>query len=349
METELKQYQQKILERLIGQFKSLNAINVSDYTPSKSMVCSKCEGSNFVKNGVFKERQRYKCKDCQNTQFADVNTALYNLKYKDKWVDFVYVMLDKNQPKTLQAISDLLEINIKTAHQWRVKFLTAISEIEPIGDSQEIELDEVYLPFCVKGRIGKEKYDEWYGEHHPNNVESSLRKEEKIKEEEHHQAIYLCTHNRNGDFTFNPIKIQKKGVVSQKDLERVNTNTLSDKTVITDSESSMKAFLKKYENVNHQTFKSSDIKEGVVKETGIHNNNVNNTMMRLKKWLSVFSGVSTKYLKHYLDWFRFQNLFSNFDFSNVNIKDAVSKSLADKNTYSNFKNIFLTYGIFLLI
>jgi transposase-like protein len=160
METELKQYQEKILERLLGQFKTINTIDIQEFTPRTTMVCHKCKGNNFVKNGVFKNRQRYKCKDCQNTQFPDVNTALHNLKLKDKWVDFVYIMLDKEQPYTCQKISDLLEINIKTAHQWRHKFLTAISEVEPIGDSQEIELDEIYLPFCVKGRIGKEKYDE---------------------------------------------------------------------------------------------------------------------------------------------------------------------------------------------
>jgi len=345
METELKEYQEKILERLIGQFNTLNKINVSNFTPRVSMVCSKCGGSHFVKNGVFKERQRYKCKGCNNTQFSDVNTALYNIKLKDKWVDFVYIMLDKEQPHTCQKISELLEINIKTAHQWRHKFLTAISEVEPIGDSQEIELDEIYLPFCVKGRIGKEKYDQWYGEKNPKNVESALRKEEKIREEQSYQTIYLCTHNRSSDFTFTPIKMQKKGIVSEEDLKRVNPNNLSDKTIITDSEPSMRAFLKNYNDVNHQTFKSSDIKQGIMVETGVHNNNINNTMMRLKKWLKQFSGVSTKYQKHYLNWFRFQNLFTGFDFNGLNINNAVNKTLIDKNTYTNFKSIFAIYGL----
>jgi transposase-like protein len=349
MEADLKEYQKKILSRLIGQFDSLNRIEISEFTPTKTMVCSKCNGSNLVKNGVFKGRQRYKCKDCKHTQFPDINTALYKLKLKDKWVDFVYIMLDKDQPHTCRKISDLLEINIKTAHQWRLKFLTAISEVEPIGDSQELELDEIYLPFCVKGRIGKEKYDEWYGKNSPKNVESALRKEEKIKEEQHHQSIYLCSHNRNNDFVFTPIKIQKKGVVSSDDLKRVNPNNLSDKTVITDSETSMKAFLKNYEGVNHQTFKSSDIKQGIMKETGIHNNNINNTMMRLKNWLKNFSGISTKYQKQYLNWFRFQNLFSGFDFDGMSIKQAVNMTFIDKNAYTNFKNIFLIYGTFFFL
>ena len=349
MKTELKQYQEKILAHLIGQFDSLNKIDISESTPRNTMVCSKCKGSNLVKNGVFKQRQRYKCKDCAHTQFPDINTALYNIKLKEKWVDFVYIMLDKDQPRTCKKIGESLEINIKTAHQWRHKFLTAISEVEPIGESQEFELDEIYLPFCVKGRIGKEKYDEWYGPNDQKNVESALRIEEKIREEQHYQTIYLCTHNRNSDFDFKPIKIQKKGIVSAEDLKRVNSTNLSDKTVITDSEPSMKAFLKNYEDINHQTFKSSDIKQGIVKESGIHNNNINNTMMRLNKWLRSFSGISTKYEKQYLNWFRFQNLFSGFDFAGMNIKEAINKTLTDKKTYENFKNIFLIYGAFFLI
>ncbi len=349
METKLKQYQSKVIARLIGNFRKLNAIDVSEFTPRSTMLCRKCNGHHLVKNGVFNKRQRYKCKDCNHTQFADANTALFNLKFKDKWVDFVYIMLDNEQPKSCEKISKSLEINIKTAHEWRLKFLTAISDIEPIGDSQELELDEIYLPFCVKGRIGKEKYDEWYGENNPQNVESSLRKEEKIKEEQKHQTIYLCTHNRNADFDFTPIKIQKKGIVAADDLVRVNTNNLSEKTVITDSEPSMKAFLKSYTDVNHQTFKSSDIKQGIMVETGIHNNNINNTMMRLKKWLKNFSGVSTKYQKQYLNWFRFQNLFTGFDFNGLNIRDAVNKTLTDKDAYSKFKSIFLFYGLFINI
>lgn len=348
MEPELKHYQKQVLERLIGQFEALNAIDIGALTPKSTMVCSKCNGGNFVKNGVFKGRQRYKCKDCKNTQFSDVNTALYNIKFKDKWVDFVYIMLDKDQPHSCQKISKLLEINVKTAHQWRHKFLTAISEIEPIGESQEIELDEIYMPFCVKGRIGKEKFDEWHGENDPRNVESALRKEEKIRQEEHFQTIYLCTHNRKADFNFNPIKVQKKGSVSAEDLERVNPNKLQGKTVITDSEPSMKAFVGKFEEVNYLTFKSSDIKNGILEEAGVHNNNINNTIMRLRKWLKNFSGISTKYEKQYLNWFRFQHLFTGFDFNGLNINNAMSKALADKNTYVNFKNIFIGYCSFMM-
>jgi transposase-like protein len=220
--------------------------------------------------------------------------------------------------------------------------LIALSEVENLSIGQEVELDEVYFPFCVKGRIGKEKYDVWINECDPKNQESQLRKEEKIKESEHHQVIILCSHNRDNDFDFQPIKIQKKGIVSEADLKRICPYELKDKTVITDSEPSIKAFVKSIDQANHQTFKSSDIKKGIIVETNVHNNNINNTMMRLKKWLENFNGVSTKYLNLYLKWFRFENLFS----ISV-IRKMVKSSLTDKKTYPNFQSIFLNYAKFM--
>jgi len=341
---EIKSYQEKILERLLIQFEKINSTDISEFTPPCLMVCRQCEGSHFVKNGKHKERQRYKCKDCGCTQFADANTILYNLKLKDKWIDFVYIMLDKDQPKSCRKIGDILEINFKTAHHWRHKFLTALSDVEQMPISNEVELDEIYLPFCVKGRIGKEKYDEWYGEGNPKNVESALRIEEKEKEDEKHQVIFLCAHNRDSNFDFTPIKIQKKGIVSEEDLKRVCDMELTGKTVITDSEPSMKCFLKNYTGINHQTFKSSDVKQGIMVETNIHNNNINNTMMRFKKWLRDFFGVSTKYINLYLKWFRFENLFSGYD-----IKYSVKITLSNKETYGNYKNIFTKYTDFVYV
>jgi transposase-like protein len=340
----LKSYQEKILKRLLGQFEMLNETDISEFTPRSTMLCRQCRGSSFVKNGLHKGRQRYKCKDCGSTQFSDANTVMYNIKLKDKWIDFVYIMLDKEQPKSCRKIGVLLEIDYKTAHHWRHKFLTALKEVEQLSISNEVELDEIYLPFCVKGRIGKEKYDEWYGEGDPRNVESALRKEEKVKEQEKHQAIFLCAHNRNSDFDFTPIKIQKKGIVSEDDLKSVCIMDLTGKTVITDSDPSIKCFLRNYRGINHQTFKSSDVKQGIMVEEKIHNNNINNTMMRLKKWLRNFFGVSTKYISLYLKWFRFENISPIYT-----IKQLVMINLLDKQTYSNYKNIFSKYTDFVYV
>lgn len=339
---ELKNYQQKIIDRLLGKFNEINQIDIASVVAQDAMVCRNCNSTHFVKNGVHKGHQRYKCKTCQTTQFLDANTSLYNLKLKDKWVDFVLIMLERDQPTTCKKISEELEINIKTAHYWRHKFLSAINQTQDITVGTEVELDEIYLPFCVKGRIGKEKYESFVAPGHPDNIESQLRKDEKTMESECHQVIYMCTHNRMGDFDFNPIKIQKKGIVSEEAISKVlSTMDLEAKTVITDSEPSMKAYFKNKENISHRTFKSSDTKQGVLKEKNVHNNNINNTMMRLKKWLNNFYGISTKYCLNYLKWFRFRDSFEL-----ETIRTMIRKSVVDRRSYSRFKDIFSAYKNF---
>ena len=339
----LKSYQKKIIETLLGKFQLINVLDVNSIVEQEQMVCRKCGNTDFVKNGKPTGKQRYKCRGCSSTQFSDANTILYNLKLKDKWVDFVLLMLENSQNISCEAIGKELEINKKTAHQWRHKLLKAINQEGDLELATEVELDEIYLPFCVKGRIGKEKYDKYIAPGHPDNIESQLRIDEKLMEEESYQTIFMCAHNRLGDFDFSPAKIQKKGIIGEKDVRKVlSSRDLKGKTVITDSEPSMKAYLKSCENVIHQTFKSSDIKKGIIKEKSVHNNNINNTMMRLKNWLKDFFGVSTKYISNYLSWFRFRDMFEL-----ELIKQMVQKSVKGRDAYPKYKKAFEDYRDFL--
>ncbi|MEA3497268.1 MAG: IS1595 family transposase [Bacteroidota bacterium] len=340
----LKLYQQKILLKFLNQFLSINIIDTGSIS-AEGMICRRCGADFFVKNGTYKNNQRYQCKACGSTQFRDANTPLYNLKLKDKWSDFVYIMLDSEQPMTNERISKVLDFDKKTAQRWRHKFLSSLNEVNPLELDEEVEIDEVYLKFCVKGVIGREKYEEYFFYGSPDNVESELRKKEKKMIEEKYQSIFLCQHNRMGDFDFSPIKIQKKGIVSKEDLERVMKELdLSKRTVITDKETSMMSYMNTLDNVNHLTFRSSDIKKGILENKKVHNNNINNTMMLLRGWLKVFRGVSTKYIWNYLKWFRFLNLFKLFK-----TRQMIGYSLSDKNSYPRFKNIFKTYEEFVYI
>jgi transposase-like protein len=338
---ELKPYQQKTVARFLDNFSMLNDLNLVSIS-SEGMICRKCGTNHFVKNGWSNGVQRYKCKACRSTQFHDANTPLYNLKLKDKWTDFVFIMLDNERSKNSISISEELDISFKTAFRWRHKFLSSLNNVNNIELSEETELDEIYLPFTVKGVLGKEKFDVYIAPNHSDNIESEFRIEEKMMEEESYQSIFMCIHNRKQDFDFIPIKHQKKGVVSEADLTRIMQEIkLSGKTVITDSETSMKSFLNKIGDVNHLTFKSSDIKQGKLEEKIVHNNNINNTMMLLNKWLKDFFGVSTKYIWNYLKWFRFIRKFEIFK-----MKEMLRFTLSDKNSYPRFKSLFDDYVTF---
>ena len=346
----LKEYQQKKLIEFLNKFLTINIID-TDSISGKNLVCCSCGSSYFVKNGTHtrrkeeKKSQRYLCKKCGSTQFRDKNTSLYNLKKKNKWVDFVYLMLESDKPMSTVSISESLEISESTAFRWRHKFLSSLNKVFPMPVNEELEIDEVYFPFNVKGTIGKEKFEKYFGPNHEDNVESELRTKEKLMQKENYQVIFLCRHNRLSDFDFLPIKIQKKGIVSKADLERVMKDLdLSGKTILTDKETSMIAYMKTLKSVNHLTFKSSDIKKGILENTKIHNNNINSMMAKIGFWFKNFHGISTKYLDNYLKWFRFGNLFKKFKF-----KEMVKYSLFDKKSYSRFQNLFKTYEVFVYI
>jgi len=340
----LKPYQQKTIERILDKLGIINSIEVRAEA-SQDMICRQCGKNSFVKNGTINCLQRYKCCACSSTQFADANTSLYNMKKKDKWADFVIIMLDDERSKTLIKISEELDINYKTAFRWRHKFLTALNNVNTIELSEETELDEVYFSFSVKGTIGKEKFDKYISPDNKENVESAFRKEEKRMEHENYQSIFLCIHNRNKDFDFIPIKVQKKGIVSEEDLIKATHDIeLQSKTVITDSEPSMKAFLKNVPDVNHLTFKSSQMKQGIIEEKNIHNNNINNTMMLFKNWYKMFHGISTKYHMNYLKWFRYIRQFAIHK-----MKEMIKFSVEDKMAYPKYKSIFEDYVTFVNI
>ncbi len=201
-------------------------------------------------------------------------------------------MLDNENPTSAVYMSEALNISESTGFRWRHRFLSSLNKILPLSVEEELEIDEVYFRFNVKGTIGKEKFNEYFGPAHPDNVESELRIKEKVMQEESYQTIFLCQHNRLGDFDFSPIKIQKKGIVSQVDLERVMKNMdLSGKTVLTDKEPSMIAYFKKNNTVNHLTFRSSDMKKGVLENANVHNNNINRTMEKANILFKYFHGI----------------------------------------------------------
>ncbi|MCK5678050.1 MAG: IS1595 family transposase [Flavobacteriaceae bacterium] len=341
---ELKLYQQNMLDKFLNTFVKNNNINTSEISIS-NMECRKCSKTYFVKNGKFNGIQRYKCKNCNATQSSDVNTPLYKLKLKAKWIDFVYIMLDETEKHTCRNIADKLEINIKTAHQWRHKFIASLKDVNPIELENEVEMDEVQLSFTVKGILGKEKFERFNWNDKTENIPTELRLAELSKIEKKETAFFMCIHNRNSDFDFVPIKIQQRGTVKSTDIENVFEKTgIADKTIITDQGKPMAKYLKKRVDINHLTFNSKDCKKGNLPDKNIHNNHINSVMSHFKDWKKQFHGFSTKYVLNYLKWFRFIKLFKNFV-----IREIAELSLSNKEASNEYQNTFSTYQKFMYV
>jgi len=337
----LKPHQQSMITQLYEKLVSYNNIDVE--TIIENNICRKCSHDKLVKNGQSKGIKRFKCKKCGSTQSNTANTPLYGLKLKDKWVDYVQLILSETTPLTLQQISDKLDINIKTAHSWRHRFLSSLNEVKPLEMDNEIEMDDVFLKFRVKGRIGKEKFIKYDYNDQSKNIPNQIRIDEINKKD--HNSIWLCIHNRMGDFDFIPLKVQKKGHVGHEDiLEQTKNLNLDGLTIITDSNRSLGKYLSKKGVKSHLKFKSSDTQIGVIVNKGVHNNNINNVMSLLQNWMKVFRGYSTKYEWNYLKWFRFHRMFQQ---RRLDTENVVKLSVDDKGSSTRYGDIIKYYGDFI--
>ena len=342
---ELKPHQQKTLENLLNLFSKLNNLNV-DGELREHMVCRACNGTHFVKNGGKDINQRYKCKGCGSTQAADYNTPLYGLRLKEKWNDFVYLMLDSDSKLVNRVVAEKLDINTKTSQAWRHKFLSALNQAMDIDIDGAIEVDEVILPFKVKGNIGEEKFDVFYGRKSLLNIPSQLRLDEIDKQENKDKTFFMCVHNRQGDFDFLPLRIQPKGTVSSTYIaDAFDKLNIKNKTVITDNSKPMTKYLQSRTDLSHLKFNSFDIKKGKMVNSYIHNNNINNTMSLFEEWIGQFRGYSTKYIWNYLKWFRFVRMFRKF--KDEIVEEITKNSLLDTKSFNRHSNIFNYYKDFL--
>lgn len=80
--------------------------------------------------------------------------------------------------------------------------------------------------------------------------------------------------------------------------------------------------MRKYEGLAHNRFKS----DGKQRVKGVyHIQNVNSYHSCLNKWMDRFNGVATKYLQHYLAWFRYIDS-KEYEDTSLNKKNMLIKS-----------------------
>ena len=236
-------------------------------------------------------------------------------------------MLESDVPPTLKKLSETLKISTKTAHVWKHKLLASLNQVDEISLDGDIEMDEVFLPFCVKGYMGDEKTPE------------IIKKEKFIISTKKNSAI-LCIHNRNDDFDFYPIRIMQKGNPGIKFVEPILDELIfkEDTTVITDESRALGAYFDKNKEIEHQTFKADGDKT-----SRLHNNNINNVMAAYRRWSKHFNGYSTKYVWNYLKWFRFHKKFKKAQ----EISNVIIKSVKDIGSAVRYKSIPRYYEDFL--
>lgn len=82
--------------------------NIRETRFSGGLACLHC-GSVYKKNGKYRARQRYLCKDCGKTFNDMTNTPLSGTRYPHKWLKYFELMV---QGYTLHKIADIVILEV---------------------------------------------------------------------------------------------------------------------------------------------------------------------------------------------------------------------------------------------
>lgn len=288
---------------------------------NKQGCCAHCGNNKYVKFGIDKGAQRYKCKSCKRSFTEYTGTWMAGLHKKDKIDDYLELML---QELSLDKIKVSLKINKKTAFDWRHKILSSIEEIDK-GDFTGItESDETFFINSNKGMKVRDR----------SSRKRGSKSTKRGINDEHVAVIVTLDRNNEIDLT-----VATTGRLKKVDLENAIGERLSPQTVLcSDSHVSYKGFA--IDNALEHHPLRSDLKQRV-KDGIYHIQHVNSTHQRIKKWISEkFWGVSTKYLQQYLNWFRLKEVLK---FSRNYFKEFTKRSMVDVQSKFRFQQIESRY------
>jgi len=261
----------------------------------KQGICPHCSHVKYVKMGIDKGVQRYKCKDCARTFTPFTGTWMAQIHKKDKLADYLKLM---QQGLSLDKIVVKLGINKKTAFDWRHKVTISIKELKSEKFLGITESDETFFLHSKKGS-GKLIIK-------PRKRGKQVKTRGVSKE----QVSVIVSADRKGEVS---LSLACFGRITKKDITKAIGNKIDKQTVLcTDGHASYKGFAVD-NKLEHHIFKAN-LKQ-FVKHGNLHIQNVNSLHSRLKKWINDdFYGVSTKYLQNYLNWFRYKEKFKNIDY-----------------------------------
>lgn len=251
-----------------------------------SPECPHCHSSLINRHGKVNKMQRYRCKNCGKTFVATTSTPLARLRHKELWLDYMRCMLES---KVLRKCAAECGINLKTSFRWRHRFLALPSALKATALEGIIEADETLFPYSEKGSKTLERQ--------PRKRGMKAKKRGRSKED----WVPVLTVRDRGKNTFEAIL---PSVTTDALHQELAGKLEKDSVLCSDGYKPYIALSEK----NDLIHKRLDVAAGVkVIDKVFHIQNVNAYHSRLKLWIKRFHGVATKYLDHYLGWFRFMD------------------------------------------
>ena len=286
---------------------SNTSIDFHNCKPSIIDKCPYCKNKAIIKYGMYKNIQRYRCKDskCGKTFTNEIyNEFRYSKKFKENYLKYLNLL---NRGLTIRECATKLNITVVTAFFWRHRFLFDLKNKYYLKNiSSYVELTKMIVNENFKGS---------------RNITSNKR--DKI----------TIINAVNDSIDIIPIIAARNFLGFYEIKDNIIPRLNKDAYLIGLIDGRLKTFAKAFNEINKVKCKEN------------YKNNIDiNYSITTQKWLSKFRGVASKYLDHYLYWrlLKYKNNFKSKTKLSLNEKSKRKIHLiTDIYTYISWKNIKL--------
>ncbi|MDL2285515.1 IS1595 family transposase [Desulfovibrio sp. OttesenSCG-928-F07] len=260
---------------------------------TSGLFCAYCGCSeNITKYGRGRgDKQRYCCNNCKRYFTAATDTFLACTKKSiSVWQQYIKCM---TRGLSIRKSAARCSINTRTAFMWRHKILDALARTSDKTERLElggiVEADETFFALSFKGNKNKSFQ-------YPNGRNPRKRGGEcSTRGLSREKVCVLCAIERDRKISI--ARISGLGKISANNISKVLGGRIKKQSVLcTDGEKSYVSFTQKF-TLNHIVLREGKAKKGVY-----HIQHINSFHGRLKDFIKVFRGVSTKHLNNYLEW-----------------------------------------------
>ncbi|MCL1794807.1 MAG: IS1595 family transposase [Oscillospiraceae bacterium] len=298
IKTEIEKLSQAELEELVSHiYGIITKMTIAETDEPQELKCPFCESCNWVKNGVAKGKQRYKCKRCGKGFGLTTGTIKFHSKITDdQWKKYIECMI---LSYSIRKTAKIVDVGVKIAFYLRHKILDCLRKNLNGGGTVlfgDCELDETFLPENFKGNHKKSGFEM------PRKAKKRGHSDKKRGVSKDKICIGTGMDKNNNMI----IKMICRGRASHKNLKDLFKGNIHEGSIIvTDG-------LSGYKKLAHDVGAKQIIIPPKKHANGVYNlQKINALHSRFKSWISGFNGVSTKLLPNYLGWFKFVEIFKS--------------------------------------
>ena len=257
------------------------AVALIEQTAQATLHCPACGATHLHRHGLVHGLQRYRCVPCGRTFNALSGTPLAHLHHKTRWLAYAACLLNSF---SVRKAAEQVHIHRNTSFRWRHRFLALAKTDRPRCLHGIAEADEMYVLESQKGARRLTR---------PARQRGGAARQRGISDE--HVCILVARDRTGQTLDF----VAGRGQLSKAKLHACLPSVIDrDILLVTDGHPAYPVFAREF-GIAHAAV---NLRAGIPVRGTVHVKNVNAYHSRLRGWLSVFHGVATRYLPHYLGW-----------------------------------------------